>query len=147
MKFISFTTGSAKFFQFVFFVILFVNLTASPPISDKYWKWASNTLLDIKNGQKGLKKRQLKKFRATCGEWYEFHILKLHFEKLLKTVINDYLLVTCMYVSVCYLYATRMYSKSYVPVCVRVLLVCYPYVPVWCFSQDLCLGVVFKGIF
>ena len=127
MKFVSFTTGSAKFFQFVFFVILFVNLTASPPISDKYWKWASNTLLDIKNGQKGLKKRQLKKFRATCGEWYEFHILKLHFEKLLKTVINDYLLVTCMYpyvtcmllvcipsrmypyVSVCYSYVTRMY--------------------------------------
>ena len=41
--------------------------------------------------------------------------------------------VCYLYVFVCYLmyaYVTRM-----LPLCIRVFLVCYPYVPVWCFSQ------------
>ena len=47
--------------------------------------WASYALFEIKNGKE---EDKLKQIRATCGKWYE--LVKLNFEKLLKTVTNEY---------------------------------------------------------
>ena len=59
------------------------------------------------------------------SEKAQFHVLrKKEKTKRLPAVYRN----ECMYPYVMY---------SYVPVCIRVLLVCYPSAPVWCFSQDL----------
>ena len=100
----------------------------------------------IKIEKRKTKKDKLKKFRATCGKRYE--LLKLHFEKQLKTVINEYFNGLLhlhfsnfilknekrhSYVYVCYPYVTRMHPcvTCMYPYVTRMSLVCirmYPYV-------------------
>ena len=85
-----------------------------------------------------------KKLLKTAINEYFNDSLHLHFSKFLKT--DNYFTTgkRHSYVFVCYPYVTLIYS--YVPVRIRVSLIWYPYVPVWCFSQDPRLKLLFLKI-